>query len=42
VVNRDDIMRGAEELGMPLNDVITEVINALKSDAERLGLTGTL
>jgi putative nucleotidyltransferase with HDIG domain len=41
-VNRDDIMRGAEELGMPLNDVITEVINALKSDAERLGLAGTL
>jgi putative nucleotidyltransferase with HDIG domain len=41
-VNRDDIMRGAEELGMPLDDVITEVINALKSDAERLGLAGTL
>jgi putative nucleotidyltransferase with HDIG domain len=41
-VNRDDIMRGAEELGMPLDDVIAEVINALKSDAERLGLTGTL
>jgi putative nucleotidyltransferase with HDIG domain len=41
-VNRDDIMRGAEELGMPLDDVITEVINALKSDAERLSLTGTL
>ena len=41
-VNRDDIMRGAEELGMPLDDVIAEVINALKSDAERLSLTGTL
>ena len=41
-VNRDDIMRGAEELGMPLDDVITEVINALKSDAERLGLAGTM
>ena len=41
-VNRDDIMRGAEELGMPLDDVITDVINALKSDAERLSLTGTL
>src|SRR5205809_7916095 len=37
-VNRDDIMRGAEELGMPLDHVIAEVINALKSDAERLGL----
>ena len=41
-VNRDDIMRGAEELGMPLDDVIAEVINALKSDAERLGLAGTM
>jgi putative nucleotidyltransferase with HDIG domain len=41
-VDRNDIMRGAEELGMPLDDVITEVINALKSDAERLDLAGTL
>jgi putative nucleotidyltransferase with HDIG domain len=40
-VNREDIVRGAEELGMPLDDVITEVIAALKSDAERLGLAGT-
>jgi putative nucleotidyltransferase with HDIG domain len=40
-VNREDIIRGAEELGMPLDDVITEVIAALKSDAERLGLAGT-
>jgi putative nucleotidyltransferase with HDIG domain len=39
-VNRDDIVRGAEELGMPLDNVITGVINALKSDAERLGLAG--
>jgi putative nucleotidyltransferase with HDIG domain len=40
-VNRDDIIRGAAELGMPLDNVIAEVINALKSDAERLGLAGT-
>jgi putative nucleotidyltransferase with HDIG domain len=40
-VNRDDIVRGAEELGVPLNDVIANVIDALKSDAERLGLAGT-
>jgi predicted hydrolase (HD superfamily) len=40
-VNREDIMRGAEELGMPLEDVIAEVITALKADAERLGLLGT-
>jgi predicted hydrolase (HD superfamily) len=39
-VNRDDMVRGAEELGMPLDNVITEVISALKSDAERLGVAG--
>jgi putative nucleotidyltransferase with HDIG domain len=39
-VNRDDIVRGAEQLGMPLDDVITEVSAALKADAERLGLVG--
>jgi putative nucleotidyltransferase with HDIG domain len=40
-VNREDIVRGAEELGMPLDDVITNVIAALKADAARLGLAGT-
>ncbi|PWT85000.1 MAG: HAD family hydrolase [Acidobacteria bacterium] len=40
-VNRQDIVAGAEELAMPLDTVIAEVITALKSDAERLGLTGT-
>ena len=39
-VNRDDIIRGAEHLGMPLDDVIAQVITALKGDAERLGLVG--
>src|SRR5207247_9092256 len=39
-VNRDDIMRGAEELGMPLDNMIAEVIAVLKSDAERLALAG--
>ena len=39
-VNRDDIIRGAEELGMPLDDVIAQVVAALKGDAERLGLVG--
>ena len=39
-VNREDIIRGAEELGMPLDAVINEVITALKADAERLGLVG--
>ena len=40
-VNRDDIVRGAEELGMPLDEVIAAVIAALKGDTERLGLAGT-
>jgi putative nucleotidyltransferase with HDIG domain len=39
-VSRDDIVRGAEELGMPLDNVIGEVISALKADAERLGVAG--
>lgn len=39
-VNRDDIIRGAEELGMPLDDAIAQVIAALKGDAARLGLVG--
>ena len=39
-VDREDIVRGAEELGMPLDDVIAHVITALKTDAERLGLAG--
>ena len=40
-VNRNDIVRGAAELGLPLEEVIAEVIAALKADAERLGLAGT-
>jgi putative nucleotidyltransferase with HDIG domain len=40
-VNRDDIVRGAEGLGAPLDDVIGGVIAALTADAERLGLVGT-
>jgi putative nucleotidyltransferase with HDIG domain len=39
-VNRDDITRGAAELGMPLEDVIAGVIGALQADADRLGLAG--
>ena len=41
-VNRDDITRGAAELGMPLDELIAEVIAALKPDAERLGLAGVV
>jgi len=39
-VNRDDITRGAAELGMPLEEVIGGVIAALQADAERLQLAG--
>ena len=41
-VNRDDITRGAAELGMPLEEVISRVITALAADADRLGLVGTV
>jgi putative nucleotidyltransferase with HDIG domain len=40
-VNREDIVRGAEELGMPLDDVIANTISALQADAHRLCLAGT-
>ena len=39
-VNREDITRGAAELGMPLEEVIAGVIEALQGDAERLVLAG--
>jgi putative nucleotidyltransferase with HDIG domain len=41
-VSREDIVRGAEQLGIPLDTVIAEVITALKADAERLGLAGIM
>jgi putative nucleotidyltransferase with HDIG domain len=40
-VNREDIVHGATELGLPLEDVIANVIVALGADAQRLGLAGT-
>jgi putative nucleotidyltransferase with HDIG domain len=39
-VNREDIVRGAAELGIPLEEVIAGVIAAQQADAERLGLAG--
>ena len=39
-VNRQEIIHGAEKLDMPLDEVITNVIAALKADADRLGLAG--
>lgn len=39
-VNREDIIRGAAGLEMPLEELIGGVISALKSDADRLGRAG--
>ena len=41
-VPRDDLRRGAEELGLPLADHITNVIGFMRADADALGLRGTL
>jgi putative nucleotidyltransferase with HDIG domain len=40
-VNRDDIVNGAEQLGVELDAMIGEVIEALKSNADALGLRGS-
>ncbi|RMF94373.1 MAG: HDIG domain-containing protein [Nitrospinota bacterium] len=40
-VNREDIIRGAEELGVDLNEHIDFVIKAMQGIAEELGLAGT-
>jgi putative nucleotidyltransferase with HDIG domain len=40
-VNRDDIINGAAQLGVDLDDLIAEVIEALKPKAADLGLQGT-
>jgi predicted hydrolase (HD superfamily) len=37
-VNREDIYKGAEELGIPLDEHIQFVIDAMKSIADKLGL----
>ncbi len=41
-VNRDDIRQGAVELGMPVEELIQQVITALRSNAGTLGLQGNL
>ncbi|HJN07895.1 MAG: HDIG domain-containing protein [Pirellulaceae bacterium] len=40
-INRDDIIRGAEDLGVDLNEHIQFVIDAMTEIAEELGLTPT-
>ncbi len=41
-VNRAEIEHAAEALGVPLDEHITIVLNAMKADAAALGLEGTL
>ncbi len=40
-VNRDDIVQGASELQIPLDDHIANCIAAMQANAETLGLQGT-
>ena len=39
-VNRDDLRRGAEEIGLPLDEHITNVIAFMRVEADALGLRG--
>jgi putative nucleotidyltransferase with HDIG domain len=41
-VSRDDLRKGAEEMGLPLQEHITNVIRFLRERADDLGLRGTL
>ncbi len=41
-VSRDDVRKGAEELGVPLEEHIAFCIGALREHADALGLRGTL
>ena len=41
-VSREDVIKGATELGVPLEDHITFCINAMREKADALGLRGTL
>jgi len=39
-VNRDDLYKGAEELGVEIDEHIANVIQAMSSVADTLGLAG--
>ena len=41
-VPREDLRRGAEEMGLPLDEHITNVIRFMREQAEALGLKGNL
>jgi len=41
-VSRDDLRQGAEELGLPLSDHVSNVIRFMREQADALGLRGAL
>jgi predicted hydrolase (HD superfamily) len=41
-VSRDDLRKGAEEIGLPLDQHITNVVTFMRERADVLGLRGTL
>jgi predicted hydrolase (HD superfamily) len=41
-VSRDDLRKGAEEIGLPIDQHITNVITFMRDSADVLGLRGTL
>jgi predicted hydrolase (HD superfamily) len=41
-VKREDLRRGAEELGLPLEEHIGNVIGFMRDQADALGLRGSL
>jgi len=41
-VNRDDLRRGAEEIGLPLDEHVASVIAFMREKADELGLRGNL
>jgi predicted hydrolase (HD superfamily) len=41
-VSRDDLRKGAEELGLPLETHVANVIRFMREQADDLGLRGTL
>ncbi len=41
-INREDVRKGAEELGVPLEEHVQFCIAALRENADALGLRGSL
>ncbi|MFH1999413.1 MAG: HDIG domain-containing metalloprotein [Planctomycetota bacterium] len=39
-VNREDIAKGVEELGLDLTELIEEIVTAMRKEADQLGLIG--